>query len=156
MEGTLCIPLNCWSFACRCNHFGHWWDKFTQFDCFLRNVRLGPYDIPLIFFYHWAWLWLLVCLWSCVAILSEILTHIFGLSCLCKQKSLEVQCQRLFKIDSEEVLVALRSIISTGFGEDCHWHDGETYEVVFCPLENSLSLSETCFEIGDGFVVDYN
>lgn len=65
------------------------------------------------------------------------MVHRFGLSCLCREETLEAQCERLFDIDIEGQ-TAIQGILNDAFSEDRHWCDNFIYEIILCLLVDVL------------------
>ncbi|GLJ49079.1 hypothetical protein SUGI_1035360 [Cryptomeria japonica] len=85
-----------------------------------------------------------------VSCLSNMV-HRFGLSCLCREETLEAQCERLFDIDIEGQR-AIKGVLDDAFNEERHRCDGYVYEIILCLLVDVLSSKEACVEKLEGFV----
>ncbi|GLJ27384.1 hypothetical protein SUGI_0537470 [Cryptomeria japonica] len=79
------------------------------------------------------------------------MVHHFGLSCMCRDKSFQVQCRRLFHTD-DRVGDAVWRLVTSILGGGRHWCDGFVYEVVLCPMVDVLDSKETCIQKINGFI----
>lgn len=71
------------------------------------------------------------------------MVHHFGLSCMCKDETFQMQCRRLINAEGE-VIDAVWRLVFTILGGGRHWCDGFIYEVVMCPMVDVLDSKEMC------------
>lgn len=57
------------------------------------------------------------------------MVHRFRLSCLCREESLEDQCDRLFNVEAEGIN-AIVALINAVWNPGRHWCDSYIYETV--------------------------
>lgn len=79
------------------------------------------------------------------------MVHHFGLSCMCRDESFQVQYRRLFLMD-ESVLDAIWRLVASILGGGRHWCDNFIYEVVIFPMIDILGSKEVCIQRIDGFI----
>lgn len=70
-------------------------------------------------------------------IIESNMVHHFGLSCLCRDETFQVQCRCLFYTD-EGGWDAVWRMVNTILGGGRHWCDGFVYEAVICPMVDIL------------------
>lgn len=79
------------------------------------------------------------------------MVHHFGLSCMCREESFQMQCKRLFHTDDRVGDVVWRLLTSI-LGSGKHWCDGFFYEAMLCPKVDVLDSKEACIQKIDGFI----
>lgn len=79
------------------------------------------------------------------------MVHRFGLNCLCREESLEDQCDRLFNVEAERInaIVALSNAV---WSSGRHWCDGYIYETVLGLSVDVLPSKEAVITKIPGFV----
>ncbi|GLJ06999.1 hypothetical protein SUGI_0055070 [Cryptomeria japonica] len=75
----------------------------------------------------------------------------FGITRVCREEEVDDQIRRLFMLEEEYLLPAVKNIIGEDFPEDGHKHDGEVLEKFYRMVSEGTGRSDNTVRVKNKF-----